>query len=77
MGHVFDGLVDRRDPKVCVKKCVKEQKKNVRDIHIGDKLTIMHTVKCVDGVEVMARMQGQNYNWQSEYLTENVKSDKK
>ena len=44
LAHVFDGILDMNDPRVCLQVCAKPERKRWRGVNAGDKLGEMSTV---------------------------------
>ena len=80
VAHVFDGVLDMNDPKVCLQVCGDVKKKRWRGIVAGDRLGVMNTIvnmtddRYVSGYHVMAG-ELQKSEWEYEKLIERIKLD--
>ena len=78
LAHVFDGILDMDDPRVCLQVWANPGRKRWRGVNVGDKLGEMYTVVDVDderymkGFSVMSGCLRQN-EWEFERLKEEVK----
>ena len=78
VAHVFDGMLDMNDPRVCLQVCTDVKKKRWRGIVAGDRLGVMSTVVNLEDDRYVSRyhvMSGQiqSGDWEYERLVERVK----
>ena len=76
--HVFDGILDMSDPKVCLQVCGNVKKKRWRSVNSGDMLGVMSSVVDVDelsyGVECDMVVESQTKEeWTKDSLREKIK----
>ena len=82
IGHVFDGIMDMDNPRVCVQVCGDVRKKKWRGINAGDRLGVMSTIvnlensKYMSGCEVLSGSIGKN-EWQYDTLKDRAKVNDK
>ena len=78
LAHVFDGILDMNDPRVCLQVCAKPGRKRWRGVNAGDKLGELYTVVDVDDDRYITQysvMSGElrTQEWEFERLKEQVR----
>ena len=78
LAHVFDGILNMEDPRVCLQVCAKPERKRWRGVNAGDKLGEMCTIVDMDDEKYRKNysvMSGniKTHEWEYERLKEKVK----